>query len=76
MAPVTPIRTAATLEHRRWSLFDIEVAQLEAVLAYQFARQTWNPIKRYTRKKKAEALHTKANEMLADYRAAFMANKT
>lgn len=71
MAPVTPLRNRATLEHRQWTLIDIEIAQLDAVLAYQFAKQTWNPIKRYTRKKHAEALHKKANEMLAEYRAAY-----
>lgn len=69
---VTALNNTATNIHRRELLLDIEITQMEALLAYQAAKQPWNPWTRYKLRKEANAIHAKADAMLNEYRNVYM----
>lgn len=67
MASVTPIRTAKTLEVREDLLIDIEIAQLDAVIAHQLADHEFCFWNKWKARKEAKIKEAKAHQMLEDY---------
>lgn len=71
MTPVSPLRNKATLEYRQELLINIQINQMATILAYQRAKQTWNPFKRYKLFKEAKSMHARVDRILEEYRDVF-----